>query len=92
MSGLNIIATYNLIFNASLMVEDGVGYALCCDKLINTTGESLLCFRPIAPPIEFAGTLIWKKYQVFSPAVQLFVDRIQDMIPGQDENHASRFY
>lgn len=91
MSGLNIIATYNLIFNASLMVEDGVGYALCFDKLINTTGESLLCFRPIAPPIEFAGTLIWKKYQVFSPAVQLFVDRIQKMIPGQDENHAIRF-
>lgn len=91
MSGLNIIATYNLIFNASLMVEDGVGYALCFDKLINTTGESLLCFRPISPPIEFAGTLIWKKYQVFSPAVQLFVDRIQKMIPGQDENHAIRF-
>lgn len=84
LSGLNVIATYNLIFNASLMVEDGVGYALTFDKLINTTGESPLCFRPLTPPVEFAGTLIWKKYQVFSPAVQLFVDRIQEMIPVED--------
>ena len=37
---LNIVGTYNLLFNASLMVEEGVGYALCLDGLINTTGDS----------------------------------------------------
>lgn len=46
---LNIVATYNLIFNASLMVDEGLGYAICFDKLINTTG-STLCFRPLDPP------------------------------------------
>lgn len=80
-SRLNIIATYNLVYNASLLVEDGLGYALCFDKLINTTGESPLCFRPVTPPLKETGTLIWKKYQVFSPAVQLFIDRIQEIIP-----------
>lgn len=83
LSGLNIVATYNLIFNASLMVEDGVGCALCFDGLINTTGESPLCFRPIEPEIGIPGHLIWKKYQVFSPAVQLFVDTIQKTIPAK---------
>ncbi len=44
---LNIIATYNLIYNASLMVEENMGYALTIDKLINTTGKSRLCFKPL---------------------------------------------
>ncbi len=80
MSTLNIVATYNLIFNASLLVEDGLGYALCFDRLINTTGDSPLCVRPVVPIVSNPGSLIWKKYQVFSPAVQLFMDRIRKLI------------
>ena len=76
-SSLNIVATYNLLYNASLLVEDGLGYAICFDRLINVTGDSTLCIRPLVPRIENAGNLIWKKYQVFSPAVQLFIDRIR---------------
>lgn len=76
---LNIVATYNLIYNASLLVEDGLGYAICFDRLINTTGDSPLCIKPLLPRITNAGNLIWKKYQVFSPAVQLFIDRIRKM-------------
>lgn len=79
LSALNIVATYNLIYNASLLVEDGVGYAICFDRLINTTGDSPICIKPIVPRITNAGSLIWKKYQVFSPAVQLFIDRIRKM-------------
>lgn len=79
LSSLNIVATYNLIYNASLLVEDGLGYAICFDRLINTTGDSTLCVRPLVPQIRNAGNLIWKKYQVFSPAVQLFIDRVREM-------------
>lgn len=79
LSSLNIVATYNLIYNASLLVEDGLGYAICFDRLINTTGDSALCVRPLIPQIRNAGNLIWKKYQVFSPAVQLFIDRVREM-------------
>ena len=80
LSSLNVIATYNLVYNASLLVEDGLGYAICFDNLINTTGDSPLCLRPIIPKIKNAGYLIWKKYQTFSPAVQMFIDRIRDTI------------
>ena len=79
-SSLNIVATYNLLYNASLLVEDGLGYAVCFDRLINVTGDSKLCIRPLVPRIENAGNLIWKKYQVFSPAVQMFIDGIREMI------------
>ena len=76
LSSLNVVATYNLVYNASLLVEDALGYAICFDKLINTSGNSRLCMRPIVPQMKAAGYLIWKKYQVFSPAVQMFIDRI----------------
>lgn len=79
LSSLNIVATYNLIFNASLLVEDGLGYAICFDRLINTTGDSTLCVRPLVPQIRNAGNLIWKKYLIFSPAVQLFIDRVREL-------------
>ena len=79
LSGLNVVATYNLVYNASLLVEDGLGYAICFDRLINTA-DSSLCMRPIVPVVKTPGYLIWKKYQVFPPAVQMFMDRIRDTI------------
>ena len=73
---LNIVGTYNLIFNASLLVESGACCALGFEKLINTIGDSALCFRPLAGQKKTSGALIWKKYQTFSPAVQLFINHI----------------
>ena len=78
---LNIIGTYNLLFNASLLVESGACCALGFEKLINTTGDSPLCFRPLAGQKKITGALIWKKYQTFSPAVQLFIDQIRSFNP-----------
>ena len=49
LSELDIIMTYNLLFNASLLAEEGLGYAICFDKIINTSGDSRLCFRPLTP-------------------------------------------
>ena len=46
---LNIVATYNLLFNGSIMVDEGMGYAICFDKIINVSGDSSLCFRPLSP-------------------------------------------
>lgn len=77
---LNIVATYNLIYNASLMVEEGVGYALCLDKLVNTTGSSSLCFRPLEPGLEANLDIVWKKYQVFSKAAEKFLEKLQEEI------------
>ena len=74
---LNIVATYNLLYNASLMVEENVGYALCLDKIIKTSGDSPLCFRPLEPKLEVGLYIAWKKYQVFSKAAEKFLERLQ---------------
>ena len=75
---LNIVSSYNLLFNASLLVEAGVGYALCLDNIVNATGDSALCFRPLNPSLESHVNLVWKKYQIFSRAAGLFLERMRD--------------
>lgn len=74
---LNIVATYNLIYNAAIMVEAGVGYAVTLDNLSNTSAASELCFRPLIPRLESGLDIVWKKYQVFSPAAEVFLQRLR---------------
>ena len=78
-SELHIVATYNLLFNASLLVDERLGYALCYDKLINTQGSNL-CFRPLSPQLEAPGFIVWKKYQVFSKAANIFLQYLREML------------
>ena len=75
-SELHTVATYNLIYNASLMVDEGMGYAFTLDKLVNTTGSNL-CFRPLRPRLELGMYLVWKKSQIFSRAAELFLEHLQ---------------
>lgn len=79
-SRLNIIASYNLLYNASLMVEEGMGYALCLEGIANTSAESPLCFRPFSPKMEVGLTVAWKKYQVFSKAEEKFLECLKKEI------------
>ena len=77
-ASLNVAATYNLIYNASLMVEEGLGYALALDRLVNTTGDSQLCFRPLEPRLEVRLYVVWKKFQIFSKAAAKFLAVLQE--------------
>ncbi|MGL5259396.1 MAG: LysR family transcriptional regulator [Lachnospiraceae bacterium] len=71
---LNIVATYNLLFNGSLMVEEGMGYAICLDKIINSSGKSSLCFRPLSETFKMDMSLVWKKNQIFTKATEKFLE------------------
>lgn len=82
MGKLQVVATYNLVFNASLLVEEGLGYAICFDKLINVSGESQLCFRPLTPKMEAEASIIWKRYQVFSKAAAYFLRELENTLSG----------
>lgn len=77
---LNIVATYDLIFNASILVKEGLGYALGLDKLVNTSAESILCFRPIVPVISSPLRLIWRKDQRFSQSALLYLEKVKEVI------------
>ena len=77
---LNIILTYNLIYNAALIVEKGIGYALTIDKLVNTTNTSNLCFIPLKPKLEIELRVVWKKNQVFSEASKIFLEELKNKL------------
>ncbi len=76
---IQITATYNLLYNASLMVDEGLGCALCLDKIINLTEDSNLCFRPLSPRREARLDIAWKRYQIFSKASELFLNKLREI-------------
>ncbi|MBQ8133785.1 MAG: LysR family transcriptional regulator [Clostridia bacterium] len=78
MDKLNFAGSFNLSYNGSIFVKEGLGYLLTFEHLINTSEESGLCFRPITPELKTDMYIIWKKYQVFSPIVDLFVRRLRE--------------
>ena len=82
---LNTEATYNLIYNASLMVDEGMGYAFTLDKLVNTTGSGL-CFRPLKPKLELGMYLVWKKSQIFSRSMELFQEKLRENLSAFRED------
>lgn len=75
---LDIVTTFNLVYNAAIMVEAGVGYAITIDKIANTTESSSLCFRPLCPQLDSGLNVIWKKNQVFSAAAELFLEKLRE--------------
>ncbi|WP_257347439.1 LysR family transcriptional regulator [Pseudalkalibacillus decolorationis] len=74
---LNVVTTYNLAYNAAIMVEEGIGYAITLDKIVNTSSDSNLCFRPLEPRLESDLNIVWKKHQAFSAAAEMFLKEIQ---------------
>lgn len=79
---LNIVSTSNLLNNPLLLVEEGVGCAVTLDEIVNLTGDSVLCFRPFSPRMESWMYLVWKKYQVFSPAAEVFLRVLKEELPA----------
>lgn len=73
---LNIVATYNLLFNAGLMVRQGMGYALVIHELIRYHEGSPLCYRPLTPTVPIGLELIWRKQPPLSSAAQYYLDAV----------------
>ena len=73
------ICTYNLLYNASLLVREKVGYCICIDNIINTKGSDLI-FKPLEPRIDVKLILVYKKYNIFSKAASIFLDLLKQEI------------
>ena len=73
------ICTYNLLYNASLLVREKVGYCICIDNIINTKGSDLI-FKPLEPRIDVKLILVYKKYNIFSKAASIFLDLLKKEI------------
>lgn len=71
---LHTLGTYNLIYNASFLVEDGIANALCIDKLVTNPN---LTFVPLKPSIELPMVFVWKKFKVSSKASEIFLNEVR---------------
>ena len=59
---MDVRATFNLVYNASIMVQEGVGYAITLE------------FRPLQPEVRTNLDLVWKKHAVFSKPSLCFLE------------------
>lgn len=75
---LNIPSYYNLLSNAALLVEAGMGCAVCLDGALSIHADPDLCFRRILPEHTTRSVILWKKNHLFSQAASLFVQTIQE--------------
>jgi len=81
---LEATATYNLLYNASLLVSAGVGNALGLDGIINTN-QSDLAFVPIEPRTSSGSSLVWLKGQHLSTAAQTLLEQIRaELTPAEN--------
>lgn len=77
---LNIVATYNLLYNASIMVREGIGYAVTLDKIINITDSSDLVFKPLYPELKSYLNIAWKKYSLLPKCAEIFLEKLKNIL------------
>lgn len=75
----NISATFNLVYNASLMAKQNIGSVLCFDEIINTS-ESDLKFIPLKPELRTEISIIWKKNHTLSSISKKFLENLKNHI------------
>ena len=63
---------------AALLVEAGMGCAVCLDGALSIHADPELCFRRILPEHITRSVILWKKNHLFSQAASLFVQTIQE--------------
>lgn len=75
-SKVTVVATYNLLYNASLMVSEGLGCAICLEGIVNTEGTDLR-FIPLDPPLEAGLVLVWRRGWMPSRQAAAFLEEIR---------------
>ena len=77
-SQLHIFAGHNLLNNAALLVEAGLGYVVCVGGSFEIRGGENLCFVPLSPERTSGHVLAWKKNRVFHSAANRFREYIRE--------------
>lgn len=75
---LDVVAQYNLLYNAALLARSGVGYVISLEGIVDTPPQGGLAFRTLEPPLSADVFIGWKRYQTFSPAADVFLQKIRE--------------
>ena len=80
LAALEVVGTYNLVYNAALMVREGLGCALTLDRLVDVSPGSPLTFRPLAPALCTGAALVWERGRLPSRAARAFLETLRAQI------------
>ena len=75
---LHVFAGHNLLNNAALLVEAGLGYVVCVGGSFEIRGGEKLCFVPLSPERTTGHVLAWKKNRVFHSAANRFREYVRE--------------
>ncbi len=78
---LHLEGSFRLAYNASMFVQEGLGYQLTFDRLVDCSGD--LVFIPLDPKLESRLYLIWNRYQTFTPIAERFLQQIRGSFPAK---------
>lgn len=77
---LNVVATYNLMNNAALLAEEGVGHVVGWDNLAISVATCKLRFRPLHPLLEAELAVVWRKNHALSQAAEIFLECLRSQV------------
>lgn len=77
---LNIVATYNLINNAAMLVDRGIGYAIAIDGAVALHKSENLAFRPFYPQKSDTSVLVWKKQSINRAVCKKFIITVKMLL------------
>ena len=76
---VSIFATYNMITNSAILVEEGLGYAFVLKGSIYFYDQNKIIYKPLHPEITTNAVLVWKKHQIFSQSSKKFLEYIKEL-------------
>lgn len=79
---MQIYATYNLLYNAAILVDNNIGAALCIEGAANLYNSPNIIFKPFHPTLEVKNTIIYK-LQPMSRALTKFISFIKEKCEEQ---------
>lgn len=74
---LDVRFTSNFVNNASIMVRNGLGYAVVVEKALVFGEQEVLTWRPLSPELTSNSVFTWKRNQPFSPAATKLMEYIK---------------
>lgn len=77
---LHVFAFHNLLTNAILLAEAGLGYPVCVRGAYEIREAEGIRFVPIVPERAAGHVLAWKKNRIFASATTLFLEYVRNTI------------
>ena len=81
---MNMYATYNLLYNAAMLVDCGIGAAITIEGAATLYKNPNMSFKPFMPELTVSSVMVWKKHLPQTTAVAKFIEFIEERLNEQN--------